>query len=92
MRDGQTQGNRLEEIDGVIEFVDAELSGDAEYDAMGDTAMGRVTKLLKELESILTSKDNGKKTRENKAKKLDKFIQLLESILAAMPCKKQPAG
>jgi ParB-like chromosome segregation protein Spo0J len=51
----------IEEVDAIVEFVDAEPIGDKEYALFGSKPANRVKKLLGKLHSATSSKNRGSK-------------------------------
>jgi hypothetical protein len=71
----------IEEVGAIVEMVDAELVGDAEYDALGEIPEGRVKGLLGRLETA-----NRHDKVSNEAEKFaHKFMGKTETIFDSLP-------
>lgn len=81
-----------EEVEAIVEMVDAELSDNEYHMNLGDTPYLRVNRLLKKLASIESGKRQGKVTRESNEKVHEKFhsiVELLEKIFTSLPRQKK---
>ncbi len=74
----------VEEIEGIVELVDAELNGDKEYASMGEKPANRVKTLFGKLHSIKSSKSRGSQVSKNSELLLRKFAQQLNRIFKTL--------
>jgi len=75
----------IEEVGAIVEMVDAELVGDAEYDALGHTPEERVKGLLGRLAAVEDSKKQGNKTKDVGEKIYNKFVIEIERVFDNLP-------
>ena len=75
----------IEMIEAIVEIVDAELTEDKQYAAMGNNPADRVKALLGKLHSITNSKDRGSKVSKENEALLNKFVQQVEQIFKNLP-------
>jgi N6-adenosine-specific RNA methylase IME4 len=71
----------IEEVGAIVEMVDAELIGDAEYDALGETPEERVKGLLGRLHSAYANDSLSKSALDFR----HKFMSKTETIFSGLP-------
>jgi N6-adenosine-specific RNA methylase IME4 len=75
----------IEEVGAIVEMVDAELVGDAEYLEKGETPEARVKAVLGELSAVEDSRSRGFNVKDAAVKTYNKFIITIEEIFSNLP-------
>jgi len=75
----------IEEVGAIVEMVDAELVGGAEYDALGNSAEERVKGLLGRLAAVEDSKKRGSEIRDGGMALYNKFVIQTDTIFDSLP-------
>ena len=80
-----TSHTHFEIIEGIVELVDSELSGDPEYDSMGPNSVGRVKALLGKLDGVRRSERGGYKVADAARTTSHKFMGSVQDIFTNLP-------
>ena len=75
----------IEEVEAIVELVDAELIDDKEYASMGKNPADRMKTLLGKLHSITNSKNRGSQVSKKADLLLYKFVQQVGEIFKNLP-------
>ena len=75
----------IEEVGAIVEMVDAELIGDAEYDALGETPEERVKGLLGRLAAVEDSQKRGSEIKDGGMALYNKFVIQVGRIFDGLP-------
>jgi len=75
----------IEEVDAIVELVDAELIEDKQYASMGENPADRVKTLLVKLDSMRRSKERRYKVRGKTRQTSNKFVGRVEEIFKKLP-------
>ncbi len=75
----------IEEVEAIVEIVDAALIQDKEYALMGNNPANRVKALLRKLDSVRGSKERGSKVSKPAIELFGKFAEQLKNIFKTLP-------
>ncbi len=75
----------LEEIEAIVEIVDAELNGDKEYASMGKKPAYRMRNLLRRLDSVRRSESRGSALSSRSKTLSHTYMGQVEKIFANLP-------
>ena len=75
----------FETIEGIVNYVDAQLSDDGEYASMGADSVARVKTLLGKLDSVRSSRERGSNVVSLAKKLFHKFMEQVEEIFKNLP-------
>ncbi len=75
----------IEEVEAIVELVDAELIGDKQYASMGKEPTNRVKTLLGKLHSIICNRRRGSKVSKEAELLYSKFTIQVEEIFENLP-------
>jgi hypothetical protein len=76
----------IEEVEAVVEMIDAELIEDEEYQGFGDTPTDRVKWVLSRMAALESIKNKGEdETKCTFYNKINKFVNLIVAITKSLP-------